>query len=648
MNARPSEPLQVPDHLWLTTEAADALGDQDFQRLFRLVARHAHASQTTIGRACGLTQATVSKIMAGKHRPRSLDVIQRIAAGFQIPSQGRTALGLHPDGPEPKTTTPTSEPKTQETPRRNLLGHLIRTRHQQTIEEAARDLKMSPRHLSRLTRVGTEIEVHPSTRRTLESKYGYSFEKLRQPWPPAPPARIEETPDTTLADSSFLHHPSTEHRDEGQATAFTVADQAALWLDERTGSRVGLTRQRILEHLAQLNLDQIEDGAYRRSRVSQREIADALTSYYKTTDGTFKPYSAKVESASISTSVLTRSDWTDLALPLGVGRDNLQLQWGTSKPQSFTDEICIEAATTRIAEAAAAGTKVINTALYRLLDISISPTNLVANIALTEFLDYALTMDLLERELLDTLALRRSAQPGMTPLRDRYLPDMASVVNAGARLCCGGVLALFAAARPPSRGRQQGDYVFLIQERSGRVLNAAGRLAVIPKSFHEPLREYSEDAQISSTLYRELEEELFGRPEVDSTAIHARQADPLHLTRLSPPMRWLMDRTDEPSAWRMEATGFGFNLVSGNFEISTLVLIEDEAWWGEFGGYIEANWESDGLRRYSSLDRQALINLAQDPNWSNEGLFAFLEGLRRLEAVGNEHAIDLPRIKLGI
>ncbi|MEV0396528.1 hypothetical protein [Polymorphospora rubra] len=67
---------------------------------------------------------------------------------------------------------------------------------------------------------------------------------------------------------------------------------------------------------------------------------------------------------------------------------------------------------------------------------------------------------------------------------------------------------------------------------------------------------------------------------------------------------------------------------------STLVLIEDEAWWGEFGGYIETDWESDGLHRYSSLDRQALINLTQDPNWSNEGLFAFLEGLRRFEAVG--------------
>jgi hypothetical protein len=178
------------------------------------------------------------------------------------------------------------------------------------------------------------------------------------------------------------------------------------------------------------------------------------------------------------------------------------------------------------------------------------------------------------------------------------------------------------------------------------VLNAARRLAVIPKSFHEPLTDFSDDAQISATLEREMEEELFGRTDVDSTLGERRHADPLHLSRLSPPMRWLMDHLDEqPPAWRTECTGFGLNLVSGNFEFASLIVVDDETWWTEFGGSVEANWESDGLRRYSSLDHDGIAHLVHDASWSNEGLFAFVQGIRRLAEIG-EDRVNLPSIEL--
>jgi hypothetical protein len=68
----------------------------------------------------------------------------------------------------------------------------------------------------------------------------------------------------------------------------------------------------------------------------------------------------------------------------------------------------------------------------------------------------------------------------------------------------------------------------LVQERSGRTLNAGRRLAVIPKAFHQLLVDFSDDAQISATIEREMEEELFGRPDMDLTTRHGgeRQADP--------------------------------------------------------------------------------------------------------------------------
>jgi hypothetical protein len=93
----------------------------------------------------------------------------------------------------------------------------------------------------------------------------------------------------------------------------------------------------------------------------------------------------------------------------------------------------------------------------------------------------------------------------------------------------------------------------------------------------------------------------------------------------------------------MECTGFGFNLVSGNYEFSALIVIEDEEWWSRFSGAIEANWESGGLRRYSTLDHAGLVSLINDPAWSNEGVFALLQGLRRLRAIGGTR-VDLPEI----
>jgi hypothetical protein len=114
----------------------------------------------------------------------------------------------------------------------------------------------------------------------------------------------------------------------------------------------------------------------------------------------------------------------------------------------------------------------------------------------------------------------------------------------------------------------------------------------------------------------------------------------MHPSRLSEPMRWL---TGVPGALRMECTGFGLNLVSGNYEFASLIVIDDEEFWAKYGGQIEANWESSSLRRYSSLDSSLLTALIADVAWSNEGLFALLQGLRRLSQIGG-HRVRLPTI----
>jgi len=160
----------------------------------------------------------------------------------------------------------------------------------------------------------------------------------------------------------------------------------------------------------------------------------------------------------------------------------------------------------------------------------------------------------------------------------------------------------------------------------------------------QPLVDFSDDAQLSATLEREMEEELFGRPELDSTDQVHRSADPMHVSRLSEPMLWLMERADAQS-WRTECVGFGINAVSGNFEYASLIVINDDRWWDLYSGVIEANWETQGLRRYSSRNPDTIADLISDTAWSPEGLFAFLQAIRRLEQIGGDR-VNLPSIEL--
>lgn len=413
------------------------------------------------------------------------------------------------------------------------------------------------------------------------------------------------------------------------------------WLDRQAGWEPGTARRKVATQIAALDLRALQDRGHRRGRVDQQQLARSLTAYYQGSIEGFGTYGARYDNEHAVTSILTRAEWLDIQCPLTPENDRLSLASAATDEGATPDELTAEHAVKRLAETLMTGTRLVTTPLYRLIRIDVRRGAIAGNVGLVSFARYALTMDLLEGEIVDAVAGAAASRSGAMPLRDRYMPDLASVVNVADRLCCGGGLALCAIARPASFGRQPGDYLLLVQERSGRVLNAARRLAVIPKGFHEPMVDYRADAQIGSTLQREMEEELFGRDDVDSTTTDPRSADPMHPSRLSEPMRWLLDKAGR---LRMECTGFGLNLVSGNCEFAGLIVIDDEEFWSRYGGHIEANWESGSLRRYSSLDRELVAELIGDVAWSNEGLFALLQGLRRLGEIGGER-VNLPAIE---
>lgn len=413
------------------------------------------------------------------------------------------------------------------------------------------------------------------------------------------------------------------------------------WLDEHADWEPGTSRRDVASRLARLDMRELQGRANRRGRVDQRSVAQVLGKYYGERTANHGRYAARYGSdTEAETSILTSADWLDLECPLIASHDRLKVTSAADADMSLDDDAAGRAAQ-RLAETLAMGTRLVDMPLYRLLGIDVSPGSIRGSVGVTRFVEYAVTMDLLEGELIGAIAADADSAYEALPLRDKYLPDIASVVDVSSRLCAGGPLALCAIARPASPFRGEADYVLLVQERSGHVLNAARRLAVIPKGFHQPMTDLRVDAQVGATLRREMEEELFGREDIDNTFGDQRTADPMHPSRLSEPMRWLMEN---PSGLRMECTGFGLNLLSGNFEFPSLIVIDDEEFWSRYGGQIEANWESAGLRQYSSLDGDLLGELVRDVAWSNEGLFALLQGLRRLGQIGGER-VSLPPIE---
>jgi transcriptional regulator with XRE-family HTH domain len=425
------------------------------------------------------------------------------------------------------------------------------------------------------------------------------------------------------------------------------------WLADHSSSGFRDTYDAVatLAHrLESVSLSSQHAREHERASVSREQVAEALARYYRLTpdgDGSLRLYRARVDAANLVLSVLVEPSWLGAAVQLGTPQEVVQFRSPSAAPTTRLSDIARHAAIARLAEVEVAETILMNNPLYRLLEVDIGPQRLAATVTLADFAGYALTADLLESELVDAISGDGSARRGPTPLRDLYLPSTTAATALDQRECVGGPATLLAIARP-ARGSRPADFVLLIQERSARVVNVAGKLAVIPKAFHQPISEPADEADLVSTLERELEEELLGRQDLEQLSQDSRRrADPLHELHRSEPMAWLAARRAS-GGYRTECVAYGINLVTGNYEFACLIVIGDEEWWRRFGHLVEANWEASRVRRYSSRDTDGLAALAADPQWSNEGLFAFLEGLRRLAQLDTGGRVAAPPIDVAV
>jgi hypothetical protein len=96
-----------------------------------------------------------------------------------------------------------------------------------------------------------------------------------------------------------------------------------------------------------------------------------------------------------------------------------------------------------------------NNPLYRLVNLTFNNTTFKAEFALNEYYRYLFIPGLLHDELVQAIRtagfdINRTVSQAaeLLPLRQQLLPDGAAVVNFPGRLCIGGIIAIFAIARP--------------------------------------------------------------------------------------------------------------------------------------------------------------------------------------------------------
>ncbi|GAA0978005.1 hypothetical protein GCM10009551_015550 [Nocardiopsis tropica] len=92
------EKITIPARSWERKETQRVLRERDIAGLLRLAQAHG-VSQTRIASATGIAQGRVSEILSGRRTVSSLQLIERIADGLDMPDPSRILFGLAPRQP---------------------------------------------------------------------------------------------------------------------------------------------------------------------------------------------------------------------------------------------------------------------------------------------------------------------------------------------------------------------------------------------------------------------------------------------------------------------------------------------------------------------------------------------------------------------
>ncbi|MDQ4009399.1 MAG: hypothetical protein M3228_01550, partial [Actinomycetota bacterium] len=141
--------------------------------------------------------------------------------------------------------------------------------------------------------------------------------------------------------------------------------------------------------------------------MNQHHIAQALAEYYHQPLSHHGRYATRYgPDREGATSILTCPEWLDLGCPLLSPNDRLTLAGTVSSDEALLDGQAVDSAVQRLVETLALSVRLTNMPLYRLLDVDIKGGHIAGAVGVAPFVEYALTMDLLESELITTVATR--------------------------------------------------------------------------------------------------------------------------------------------------------------------------------------------------------------------------------------------------
>ena len=209
-------------------------------------------------------------------------------------------------------------------------------------------------------------------------------------------------------------------------------------------------------------------------------------------------------------------------------------------------------------------------------------------------------------------------------LRNALLPSLESVFDVSQRLNAGGVVVL--TVFPNAAG----DAEVLVEPRSGQVSDGQGLLTTIPRAFHDSFVRARGDYQPATTVFREIAEEIFGRD-----PHKAGQTTTDAYLMACEPVAELLDLKH----FQLKPTGVMFDLLKGNYTLTYLLLVTDETWWRRYQSQQSMNEEFDGAGQATSFHlswTDEIEELTLRSDWTFEGYYAFVEGLRALKPLAEK------------
>ncbi len=364
------------------------------------------------------------------------------------------------------------------------------------------------------------------------------------------------------------------------------------------GALLGVAFDRLTRYLRKRNLlaakkertAKIEQIAAAKRKIdSERLTSEVLGGFYSPIglkEQHLCRYVVSVKGKTTDTAVVTRKEWRNLRLRIAPNSEECSLTESSGVPTlSGREREALLGALKK------EGRRIDDKPIFRLVSFDISSDTSRFNLALDRFYNYLCSTGALERELYQALidsdfypqnVIKDSQR--FLPLRSRFLPDAAALMNPGNRMCAGGPHVLLAFRRPKESGN---DYAFFARRRSAEVATGDRLISMVPMGYHQPTSESTtrDEIPLAMSIYREIYEELFGGKEVEETSDYA--APGWYLKKYHP-LAWLMDN---PKSCRSEIVSFGISLVPGNYEFAVLLVVDDPEFWARFNGMIQLNWE---------------------------------------------------------